>query len=513
MSDAAATFEPVAPTTLPSAPPTSVGSSAQPDPCIVVLFGATGDLACRDLVPALFGLWVRGLLPERFAILGSARRDLPDGGFRDHVHGGVAEHPDYDPERWEAFARRLHYVPSDARAPADGEGWRRFGQRLNELREAYDLPANTLFHLAVPSAVFADIVRRLDALGEAGGARGWRRLAVEKPFGRDERSARELDAAILEHFDEDRVYRVDHYLGKETVQNLLVTRFANPGFEPIWNRHYIDHVQITAAEPGGVAGRESFYEDTGVIRDMVQNHVLQLLCLVAAEPPIRCVGTTFRNETVRALHSVRPPDPERDLVVGQYREGRVDGHAVPGYRDEVSNGHSNTATYAALRLELDGWRWQGVPFYLRTGKRLRRKVTEVAIHFRATPQSMFPNREPFRSTLTFKLQPDEAVVQEIAAKQPGPGLSIQPVRMRYSYADAFGMGSPPSAYAWLIHDALLGDATLFARSDWIRRAWALIDPLIDAPTTSSPLPYPAGTWGPEPASQLLEREGRRWSLT
>jgi glucose-6-phosphate 1-dehydrogenase len=511
MSDHA-TYEPLVPTTVPSAPPATVGS-ARPDPCLVVLFGATGDLARNDLVPALFELWVRGLLPERFAILGSARRELHDEGFRDLVREGVAKHPTYDRERWEAFAGRLHYVPSDARASADGEGWQRFDRRLDELRETNGLPPNTLFHLAVPPAVFTDIVQRLDALGETGGTDGWRRVAVEKPFGHDERSARKLDAAILEHFDDERVYRVDHFLGKETVQNLLVTRFANPGFEPIWNRHYIDHVQITAAEPGGVSGRESFYEGTGVIRDMVQNHVLQLLCMVAAEPPIRCVGTAFRNETVRALRSVRSPDPERDLVVGQYREGRVDDRAVRGYRDEVSDDESRTATYAALRLELDGWRWEGVPFYLRTGKRMRRKVTEVAIHFRATPQSMFPNREPFRSTLTFRLQPEEAVVHEIAAKQPGPGLAIRPVRMRYSYADAFGLDSPPSAYAWLIHDALSGDSTLFARSDWIYRAWSLIDPLTEAIESSAPLPYPAGSWGPEPAAQLLEREGRRWSLT
>ncbi len=310
---------------------------------------------------------------------------------------------------------------------------------------------------------------------------------------------------------------MDHYLGKETVQNLLVTRFANPGFEPIWNRNYVDHVQITAAESIGIGGRGSFYDRTGVIRDMLQNHVLQLLCFVAAEPPVRCIGESLRDETTRVLDSIRRPDPACDLVIGQYDGGTIDGDDVPAYRDEASvDSDSTTPTFAALRLELDSWRWAGVPFYLRTGKRLGRKITEISIHFRPTPQAMFPDQETFRSSLTFRLQPDEAVVQSIAAKRPGPLLSIQPVRMSFSYSDAFGLDSPPSAYAWLVHDALLGNQTLFANSDWIYRSWSLVDPLTahaEGPGAPALLRYEAGSWGPEAARELLGREGRAWSLT
>jgi len=388
---------------------------------------------------------------------------------------------------------------------------------MDDLRDDLDLPQNTLFHLAVPPSTFTDIVQRLGTLGETRDDRCWKRLAVEKPFGEDEESARKLDAELREHFDPDSIFRVDHYLGKETVQNLLVTRFANPGFEPIWNRNYVDHVQITAAESIGIDGRGSFYDRTGVIRDMLQNHVLQLLCFVAAEPPVRCVGAYLRDETTRVLESIHRPDPASDLVIGQYDRGVVDGHEVAAYRDENAvDSDSNTPTFAALRLELDSWRWAGVPFYLRTGKRLGRKITEISIHFRPTPQAMFPGQETFRSSLTFRLQPDEAVVQLLAAKQPGPRLSIQPARMSFSYSDAFGLDSPPSAYAWLLHDALLGDQTLFANSDWIYRSWSLIDPLTARAEGQEPptlLHYDAGSWGPDAARELLDREDREWSLT
>lgn len=486
---------------------------ARPEPCLITLFGATGDLVGGELVPSLFQLWMRDLLPERFAILGTARREMDDEGFRAHLEDRASRNEGFDRERWRKFSRHLYYAAADAAAPADDTQWRSFADRLRTLRQEHDVPGNTLFHLAVPPSFFDDIVTRLGALDETSPEHGWRRLAVEKPFGHDEASARELDGVVREHFDEDHIYRVDHFLGKETVQNLLVTRFANPGFEPIWNRNYVDHVQITVAESIGVGGRGAFYEGTGVVRDMLQNHVLQLVCMVAAEPPVKCIGSTFQDETVRILRSIRRPDPERDLVVGQYGPGRIDDRTVPGYREEdsVADG-STTATFAALRLELDSWRWAGVPFYVRTGKRLSRKATEVTVHFRPTPQMMFPDQTQFRSTLTFRLQPNEAVVHAIAAKRPGPGLAIQPVRMSFSYADAFGLERPPSAYAWLLHDALLGDRTLFARSDWVYRAWSLIDPLTER-ESAEPLPYAAGTWGPDAASTLLEQEGRRWMVT
>ena len=489
---------------------------AVPEPCVFVLFGATGDLASSELLPALFELAMRGLLPERFAVLGSGRRaHWSNEEFRERMRGAVERHPGFREDQWRRFARMLHYVTMDASAPADSEEWRRFAARLGGLRDEMDLPGNALFHLAIPPDVFPVVAGRLAAIGESRAEDGWRKLVVEKPFGTDEASAVALDRMLLEHFEEDAVYRVDHFLGKETVQNMLVTRFANPNFEPVWDRRYVDHVQITASEAEGIGTRGSFYEETGVIRDMLQNHLLQLLCFVAADPPVRCFGTSLRDETARVLAAVRPPDPERDLVIGQYGAGRVDGRAVRGYLDEehVETG-SSIATFVALRLTLDSWRWAGVPFYLRTGKRLTRKRTEVSVHFEATPQAMFPDQEDFRSTIAFRLQPDEAVEQTIAARRPGPVLGIEPVRMRFTYADAFGLDSPPRSYAWLLYDALMGDPTLFARSDWIRRSWALIDPLVDyAESPGGRLRvYEAGSWGPREADRLIERDGRRWHV-
>lgn len=502
-----------------TAPWTNAGKDddarVRPAPCLIVLFGATGDLSARSLLPALQELLARDLLPERYAIVGSGRRPMDDAAFRELAREAVASHAEFTEDRWARLAPRLHYQRADAEAPLDEGGWTALAERLRDLREEHELPGNTLFHLAVPPSAFGNIARRLGEIGEADAASGWRRLAVEKPFGRNEESARALDADLKTNFDEDQIFRVDHYLGKETVQNLLVTRFANPGFEPIWHRHYIDHVQITAAESAGVAAREGFYDRTGVLRDMVQNHLLQLLCFIAAEPPVRCFGSSLRNETKRVLEAIRPPDPLRDLVLGQYRAGTVNGSGAVGYGDEDSiDPDSDTPTFAALRLELDSWRWAGVPFYLRTGKRMAEKATEITVQFRPTPQAMFPGVDTFRSRLTFRLQPDEAVVHTIAAKHPGPKLSIQPVRMSFSYSDAFGMDSPPSAYAWLIHDALLGDQTLFAHSEWIYRAWSLIDPLTDRSDeerATEVFDYPAGSWGPDEARELLEREGRTWT--
>ncbi|MGD8873307.1 MAG: glucose-6-phosphate dehydrogenase, partial [Gemmatimonadota bacterium] len=486
----------------------------RPEPCLIVLFGAGGDLAGRSLLPALQELLARDLLPERYAVLGSGRTPMDDTSFRELARRALDSHDEFTEDRWGRLAPRLHYARADAGASLEEGDWNHFADKVDEVRNEHDLPGNTLFHLAVPPSAFGDIAKRLGEIGEAGAPSGWRRLAVEKPFGSDEDSARALDAELKAHFDEDQIFRVDHYLGKETVQNLLVTRFANPGFEPIWNRHYIDHVQITAAESAGVEGRERFYDRTGVVRDMVQNHLLQLLCFVAAEPPVRCFGSSLRAETRRVLDAVRPPDPARDLVLGQYRPGSVDGSDARGYREEESiDADSDTPTFAALRLELDSWRWAGVPFYLRTGKRMAKKATEITVRFRPTPQRMFPGVDTFRSQLTFRLQPAEAVVHTIAAKHPGPQLSIQPVRMSFSYADAFGLESPPSAYAWLIHDALLGDQTLFAHSEWIYRAWSLIDELTergDEDGRTDLQGYPAGSWGPDEASELLAREGRAW---
>ena len=499
----------------PSAPEASLPAIA---PCLFVIFGATGSLARKDLVPALFELAVRGLLPERFAVLGSSRTGWSDETFRRRMRESVGDQAGFTETAWEDFGARLHYVAADAQGDA-GEGWDELVRCAHTLRDRHGLEDKILFHLAVPPELFGDIVRQLarTGLSRPKASAGWRRLIVEKPFGSDRRSARELDRRLLEDFDEESIYRIDHYLGKETVQNLLVTRFANPSLEPIWNRNYVDHVQITVAESEGIGTRGGFYESTGVVRDMVQNHVLQLLSMVAAEPPVRCVGGSLRDETAKVLDSVRPVDLERDFVVGQYGAGRIDGEPVRAYRGEEGVApDSATPTFAALRLTLDSWRWAGVPFYARTGKRLPRKVTELAVHFKATPQTMFPGQDAcFRSALTFRLQPDEGIVQTLAVKRPGPALTIQPADMVFSYADAFGMEEPPRAYAWLLHDAMQGDQTLFARSDWIDKSWALIDPLVRCWQEAGPAKvrtYDAGSWGPAAADELLAREGREWRL-
>jgi glucose-6-phosphate 1-dehydrogenase len=342
---------------------------------------------------------------------------------------------------------------------------------------------------------------------------------IEKPFGQDRRSARLLDQELRAVFGEEQIYRIDHFLGKETVQNMLVFRFANPGFEPIWNRNYIDHVQITVAEDIGIGTRASFYEQTGVVRDMMQNHLLQLLCMTAMEPPVRYDADSLRDETAKVLDAVAatPVDVHNEAVRGQYGAGAMHGRAVPGYREEAGvPAGSATATFAAIKLALDSWRWAGVPFYLRTGKRMTRKLTEVAIQFRPTPHLMFPiepDRTSHRSALVFELQPTEGIIQTLAAKQPGPDLAIRTVKMNFGYAEAFGVQEPPRAYAWLLLDAMQGDQTLFARSDWIDKAWQIVDPIVDRWTSEPPDRFPnyaAGAAGPSAAEDLLRRDGRAW---
>ncbi len=358
----------------------------------------------------------------------------------------------------------------------------------------------------------------MDQLAAAGldQGQGWRRLVIEKPFGTDRASARELDQRLRRVFSEEAIYRIDHILGKETVQNMLVFRFANPSFEPIWNRNYIDHVQITVSEDIGIGTRAGFYEKVGVVRDMLQNHLLQLLCMTTIEPPVQYDGAALRDETVKVLRSIRPVDVVRDVVGGQYGPGSVRGADVKGYREEdgVAPG-STTPTFVATRFWIDNWRWEGVPFFLRTGKRAERKLTEISIQFKPTPHLMFPV-DPSRlhgNILTFRLAPEEGIIQIFAAKRPGPELSMCPVRMNFLYASAFDLKDEPRAYAWLLRDVMQGDQTLFARADWIDKAWSIIDPIL-AHWESTPgvnLPnYPAGTWGPEAAARLIEESGRKW---
>jgi glucose-6-phosphate 1-dehydrogenase len=480
----------------------------------VVIFGASGDLAGRELIPALFELERYELLPERCAVIGFSRTDWGDDGFRDAMREKVKTHCAFDDASWKAFEPRLHYVNGDFRSSAD-EDYARLADRVDRVCADLEIGDNVLFHLATPPAFFEVIAERLAGAGLARSADGWRRVVIEKPFGVDEASSRELNAAITRVFDEDQVYRIDHFLGKETVQNMLVFRFANPSFEPIWNRDYIDHVQVTVAEDIGIGTRAGFYEHTGVVRDMVQNHLLQLLCMTAIEPPGRLDGRALRDETAKVLAAIREVDVGVDCVAGQYGPGTIEGCDVPGYRSEKGvPDDSATPTYAAVRLMIDNWRWAGVPFYLRTGKRLSTRLTEVAIQFKPTPHLMFPVDPSALASheLVFRLQPGEGIVQRFLAKQPGPDIEIRPVDMSFGYAETFGMTELPPAYAWLLLDAMQGDATLFARADWIFRAWSIVDPIVGRWEEEAQAPpiYAAGSEGPEEAAALLARDGRAW---
>ena len=485
-----------------------------PDPCVIVIFGAGGDLARRELVPSLFELHRKRLLPEPFAVIGFAKSGDTQS-FRDAMCRAVLQSCGSTPD-WDQFAQRLSFVAGDASSAAAYDA---LAAEIARLQSTLAMPGNVLFHMAVPPTLFGGIAQRLGAAGLAVSANGWRRLVVEKPFGKDRASARALDRQLRDVFAEESVYRIDHYLGKETVQNMLVFRFANPSFEPVWNRNYIDHIQITVAEERGIGTRAGFYEQTGGLRDMVQNHLLQLLCMVAMEPPLSYDADSLRDETAKVLEAVTlaSPDVDAAAVRGQYGEGPVDGERVPGYREEAGvSPTSATETFAALKLTLDNWRWSNVPIYLRTGKRLPRQLTEVAIHFKPTPHLMFPTearRLTHQSVLAFEVQPNEGIVQTLAAKQPGPELMVRTVTMNFRYADAFGVEEPPRAYAWLLLDAMQGDQTLFARADWIDRAWQIIDPIVERWTSEPPADFPnyaAGSCGPAAADRLIQRDGRRW---
>jgi glucose-6-phosphate 1-dehydrogenase len=491
-------------------------SNAQPprglirpaDPCTMVIFGATGDLTRRKLMPSLVSLAAKGVLPQPFSVVGYAIEPWDDQQFRDQLRGEV------DPTQWQDFAANLFYLSGDFRDPA---GYARLRERLAQIDTQTGAHDNRLFYLATPPSFYGDIVRQLGAAGltqEDG--HGWRRVVIEKPFGRDLASARALNHEIGAILAESQIYRIDHYLGKETVQNLLVFRFGNRVFEPLWNRDYIDHVQITMAESLGVEQRGKYYEQAGVIRDMFQNHMLQLLCLVTMEPPFAFEADAVRDETAKLLHAIRPL-PLDDLhawaVRGQYGAGQIDGQPVAAYRAEpnVAPG-SNTPTFAALKLRLDNWRWDGVPFYLRSGKRLPRKLTEIAVRFKRTPHLMFRSlrdRAPGANTIVFNLQPDEGIALSFEVKQPSEELRMRSVDMHFDYDAIFG--EPPESYEALLLDCMQGDQTLFVRADWVDLAWSLFTPLLEAWVHSPPddFPnYPAGTWGPPAADALTDN--RRW---
>jgi glucose-6-phosphate 1-dehydrogenase len=488
--------------------------STPPDPCVVVIFGVAGDLGRTTLVPALYALACQKLLPEPCAILGVARRDWDDATFREAMRQWAQDSKDFSDQTWRQFAPCLYFVGGDFDASATYTTVR---QRLSAIQEAKHIADNVLFHCAVPPSSYGGIAHQLATASLVQSPHGWRRLVLEKPFGSDAASARALDHQLRTVVREEQLYRVDHYLGKETVQNMLVFRFANPGFEPIWNRQYIDHVQITAAESEGIGTRAGYYERIGAVRDMVQSHLLQLLCMTAMEPPLSYDAVALRNETVKVLQAVQPINVPQDCVLGQYGKGEIDGHEVLAYRGEDDvPADSTTPTFAALKVTLDNWRWAGVPFYLRTGKRLPQKYTAITLHFKPTPHLMFPLEDTAQlhsNVLTFSLQPNEGIVHTFLAKQPGPEICLRPVTMHFRYDLTFGIQRPPSAYEWLLHDAMQGNQTLFARSDWLDEAWSIVDPVSNHWEThaAQDLPrYAAGTWGPPAAQALLARDGRAW---
>jgi len=483
------------------------------DPVSIIIIGASGDLAQRLLLPALYRLRADDQIPERFAVIGFSRRSWRDDDFRTFAREGIAP-PDLDAEAWGRFASHLHFVSGDSTKRDDLGA---LGQALGELEGRHQTGGNRLFYIASPPSTYESLLRVLGGAGlvrRAGG--GWTRLVIEKPFGCDEGSARRLNALVDEVIGEAGVFRIDHYLGKEAVQNMLVFRFANTVFEPIWNRRYVDHVQISFVEDIGIGSRGRFYEEVGVVRDVVQNHVFQLLTAIAMEPPAVFDAEGFRNEKAKVLRAVPPGRPEH-AVRGQYGPGVVRGAPVRGYRQEDGVApHSTTPTYAAMRLEVENWRWAGVPFYLRAGKRLARKDTEIVIDFRRPPLMMFRDWDMTEMTpnvLVLRTTEDEGISLQFAARVPGHRRQIRSVGLDFSYAEV-GTSERP-AYEHLLLDALRGVQTFFARRDEVELQWAIVDPLLRAWAEDVPRDfpnYPAGTMGPAAAEGLLERSGHRWRV-
>jgi glucose-6-phosphate 1-dehydrogenase len=501
------------------------------DPCTVVIFGGAGDLAKRKLLPALYQLQLDGLMPEGVDIVGISREELDDNSYRQLMHDAVKKSNEitgFDEEKWAKMAASLHYVAGDL---ADRRSYDYFEDRLSVI-EAHRAPEfrNRMFYLSVPPSVFEPIARALSGSGMAPriwdpNTKPWRRVIIEKPFGRSLETARALNKLALDLFAERQIYRIDHYLGKETVQSILVFRFANAIFEPIWNRQSIQHVQITAAETVGVEKRGKYYEEAGVVRDMFQNHLLQLLTLTAMEPPVTMTADAVRDEKVKVLRSIRgwrKEDLETGAVRAQYAAGQMGGSAVPGYREEPDVAKDSiTPTFSAVRFYVDNWRWQGVPFFLRSGKRMANRVTEIAVQFREPPVLMFKheiNEQLAPNLLTMRIQPDEGISLSFQVKAPGAayqlshGVEVAPVAMEFSFKEAFGEINPP-AYETLLLDVMLGDATLFTRSDEVDVAWQVVDPIIAHWEKNRPakMPsYPAGSWGPVEADHMLKNHFAYW---
>lgn len=485
----------------------------------MVIFGASGDLTRRKLIPALYGLQTQKLLPANFVILGVGRTKLNDDEFRQRMKEGLNEYTEEDDKNLltDDFLKRLFYLSINT---SDAAEYNILKDRLSELNKAHNTNSNYLFYLATPPELYEIIPGYLFRAGlTTDKESGWKRLVVEKPFGCDLKSARELNGNLLKYFSEGQVYRIDHYLGKETVQNVLVTRFSNGIFEPLWNRNYIHHVEITSAESIGIENRGGYYDKTGALRDMVQNHLLQLVALVAMEPPTVINSTAIRNETLKVFQSLRQIDieeVEKNVIRGQYTESVINAQIIKSYRDEPNvTDDTRTETFIALKLYIDNWRWGDIPFYIRTGKRLPTKVTEVVVHFKPTPHKLFCFNETGRNSdnqLVIRIQPDEGMLLKFGVKLPGAGFNVRDVNMDFHYsslADSF----IPEAYQRLLLDCMQGDSTLYTRSDAIEEAWKFVDPILDAWKEKPDIQvygYPAGSWGPQIADSLIEGKNMTW---
>jgi len=501
--------------------PTGVSQTKKPHACVVTIFGASGDLTKRKLIPALYNLALEHRLPERFAVVGYARSEMSHEAFREKMREAVSEfsRTPLNESVWQQFASTLYYVSGGYEEP---EGY----QKLKDFIEGFDRGSRVLpvrvFYLATPPELYGAVIERISAVGLApkeSAEEPRMRVIIEKPFGTDLQTARELNRRVHEALDERQVYRIEHYLGKETVQNIMVFRFANAVFEPIWNRRYVDHVQITAGETVGVENRGGYYEKAGVVRDMFQNHLLQLLSLTAMEPPIGFSAFAVRDEKVKLLRAVRPVSSDEVFeaaVRGQYGPGKIGGKEVLGYRQEPGVAKdSPTPTYAAIKFSIDNWRWESVPFYLRSGKRLAKRVTEIAIQFKRPPLLLFKScavEDVNPNVLVIRIQPDEGVSLTFEVKPPGSELCVSPLSLDFKYQQAFG-GSPPEAYETLLEDCIEGDSTLFTRHDEVELAWSLVDPIIQTWDRTTPTDFPnyaAGSWGPKQADEFVQRNGRRW---